>query len=69
MGRSSFISPEQAELNLRELDGKSLDRLAGEGRDRWNEVLAASEDDDTDNLRTFYSCSTVRCSSRDSFGD
>ncbi len=55
---SSFISPEQAELNLRELDGKSFDRLAGEGRDRWNEVLGRIrvEDDDTDNLRTFYSC-------------
>ena len=55
---SSFISLEQAELNLRELDKKSFDQIAAEGRDRWNEVLGriVIEDDNIDNLRTFYSC-------------
>ncbi len=55
---SSFISPEQAELNLRELDGKDFDTLVKQGRDRWNEVLGRIEveSDDTDRLRTFYSC-------------
>ena len=55
---SSFISPEQAELNLRELDSKDFDTLVKQGRDRWNEVLGRIEveSDDTDRLRTFYSC-------------
>ena len=55
---SSFISPEQAELNLKELGGRSIDEVAEAGRDRWNEVLGRIkvEDPDIDNLRTFYSC-------------
>ena len=55
---SSFISPEQAELNLKELGGRSIDEVAEAGRDRWNEVLGriTVEDDNIDNLRTFYSC-------------
>ena len=55
---SSFISPEQAELNLREVAGKSFDELKEGGRDRWNEVLGRIEveDNDIDRLRTFYSC-------------
>lgn len=55
---SSFISLEQAELNLKELDGKSFDKLAQDGRARWNEVLGKIEveDNNIDNLRTFYSC-------------
>ncbi len=55
---SSFISLEQAERNLGELGDGSFDRIAQEGRDRWNEVLGriAVEDTDTDRLRTFYSC-------------
>ncbi len=58
---SSFISPEQAELNLKELDGKDFEALKQAGRDRWNEVLGAIEveDDeleDLEKLRTFYSC-------------
>lgn len=55
---SSFISHEQAELNLKELDGKSFDEVAKNGRERWNEVLGRIEvnDDDIDNKRTFYSC-------------
>lgn len=55
---SSFISPEQAELNLKELGNKSFDQIAQQGRDTWNEVLGriVVEDDNIDNLRTFYSC-------------
>lgn len=55
---SSFISFEQAELNLKELGDGDFDRLKAEGRDRWNDVLGRirAEDDNIDNLRTFYSC-------------
>ncbi len=55
---SSFISPEQAELNLKELGNNSFDQLKAKGKDRWNEVLGAIEveDDNVDNIRTFYSC-------------
>ena len=55
---SSFISPEQAGLNLKELGGRSIDEVAEAGRARWNEVLGRIkvEDPDIDNLRTFYSC-------------
>jgi predicted alpha-1,2-mannosidase len=55
---SSFISPEQAELNLKELGNDSFDRICAKGRQRWNETLGRIEvnDDNADNLRTFYSC-------------
>ncbi|MDR1501107.1 MAG: GH92 family glycosyl hydrolase [Prevotella sp.] len=55
---SSFISPEQAELNLKELGNNSFDQIAQQGRDQWNKVLGriVVEDDNIDNLRTFYSC-------------
>ena len=55
---SSFISAEQAELNLKELGNNSFDQIAQQGRDQWNKVLGriAVEDDNLDNLRTFYSC-------------
>lgn len=55
---SSFISREQAALNLNELGSRSLDEIALDGRERWNEVLGriAVEDDNLDNLRTFYTC-------------
>ena len=58
---SSFISQEQAELNLNELSGRSFDEIAEAGRARWNEVLGriAVEDDNLDNLRTFYSLSLI----------
>ena len=36
---SSFISPEQALLNLKELGDGNFDRVKQQGRDRWNEVL------------------------------
>ena len=55
---SSFISAEQAELNLKELGKDSFDQIAQKGRDQWNKVLGriVVEDDNIDNLRTFYSC-------------
>ncbi len=55
---SSFISYEQAELNLKELANKSFDQIKEQGRDEWNEVLGKIkvEDENIDNLRTFYSC-------------
>ena len=55
---SSFISFEQAELNLQELGDGDFDRLTEEGKNRWNEILSKIEieDNDIDNLRTFYSC-------------
>ena len=56
---SSFISLEQAELNLqREVGGRSFESVCAAGRDRWNEVLGRIEVDDAnvDHLRTFYSC-------------
>jgi len=55
---SSFISPEQAELNLKELGNRSFDAVETAGKARWNEVLGKIEieDNDIDRLRTFYSC-------------
>jgi len=55
---SSFISLDQAAVNLNELDGKDFDQIKQEGKDVWNEVLGRIEvkDDDVDRLRTFYSC-------------
>lgn len=55
---SSFISQEQALLNLKELGDDGIDEVSARGRARWNEVLGRVEvsDDNTDNLRTFYSC-------------
>lgn len=55
---SSFISPEQAELNLQELGTNSFDEVAARGRQTWNNILGRVEvdDDNIDHLRTFYSC-------------
>ena len=55
---SSFISPEQAELNLKELGKNSFDQLVTNGREVWNREMSKIEveDDNIDNLRTFYSC-------------
>ena len=54
---SSFISEEQAMLNLKELENSSFDEIKENGKDRWNEVLGRIKvvDDNIDNLRTFYS--------------
>ena len=55
---SSFISPEQALLNLNELGNDTFDEVAARGRKAWNDVLGRIEvdDDNIDHLRTFYSC-------------
>ena len=55
---SSFISPEQALVNLRELGDDSLETLKEKGRKAWNEVLGRIEvsGGDLDQYRTFYSC-------------
>lgn len=55
---SSFISYEQAELNLKELGKDSFDQLVTKGKDTWNREMSKVdvEDDNLDNLRTFYSC-------------
>lgn len=54
---SSFISEEQALLNLRELGDDLFEAIREKGEARWNEVLGRIrvEDDNIDNLRTFYS--------------
>jgi predicted alpha-1,2-mannosidase len=53
---SSFISAEQAEQNLKELNG-DFEAVRTQGRKIWNETLGRIliEDDDIDNIRTFYS--------------
>lgn len=55
---SSFISEEQAILNLNELGELSFDELADDGRKSWNEVLGrvVVEGESQDQLQTFYSC-------------
>ena len=55
---SSFISFEQAELNLRELGDRTLEQVACDAKEKWNDVLGRIEveDNDADKLRTFYSC-------------
>ncbi|TDW44567.1 putative alpha-1,2-mannosidase [Flavobacterium sp. 270] len=56
---SSFISFEQAELNLKsELGTKSFDETVQESKKEWNKVLGkiAVEDTNQDQLKTFYSC-------------
>ena len=55
---SSFISPEQAERNLKEVGNRSFDEVKEAGYQRWNEVLGRIEieDENVEHLRTFYSC-------------
>lgn len=55
---SSFISPEQASINLSELGDGNFDRIKSQGRKCWDDVLGRIEidDDNIDRLRTFYSC-------------
>lgn len=54
---SSFISYEQAWLNLNEVNDKGFDAVKQEGRDAWNEVLSKIEIEggNLDQKRTFYS--------------
>ena len=55
---SSFISLEQARVNLEEVEDKDFDTVCQEGKDLWNQTLGrlAAEDGNLDHLRTFYSC-------------
>jgi predicted alpha-1,2-mannosidase len=56
---SSFISPEQAYLNLqRETDGRDFEQLKSESRAAWNKQLGRIlvEGGTDDQTRTFYSC-------------
>ncbi|PZU87317.1 MAG: alpha-mannosidase [Chryseobacterium sp.] len=55
---SSFISPEQAEINLKEVKGKTLEQVKSNGKDIWNQTLNKIQIKGTtiDQARTFYSC-------------
>jgi predicted alpha-1,2-mannosidase len=56
---SSFISQEQAELNLRhETGGKDFEGVMAEGKESWNKQLGRIkvEGGTPDQQRTFYSC-------------
>ncbi len=55
---SSFISIEQAELNLKEIGNDDFETVKTKARKRWNEVLGKikPEGGTIDQLRTFYSC-------------
>ncbi len=56
---SSFISLEQAELNLsREIGNASFDKLKAAAKQAWEKEFQriVVEDDNIDHVRTFYSC-------------
>ena len=55
---SSFVSPEQAKLNLAEVAGTDVDAVAAEGRAEWNALMSrvTVETDDIDRRRMFYTC-------------
>jgi predicted alpha-1,2-mannosidase len=56
---SSFISPEQALLNLtRETDGRDFEKVKNDGKEAWNKQLNRIEVEGgtADQQRTFYSC-------------
>lgn len=55
---SSFISLEQAELNLREIGDRDFNALVEQGKAAWNRELGKIElsGGTTDQYRTFYSC-------------
>lgn len=56
---SSFISQEQAELNLKnELGTSTFEETVSQSKAEWNKVLGkiAVEDTNADQLKTFYSC-------------
>lgn len=55
---SSFISPEQAVINLKELNNDSFETLTAKGKDAWENVLGRIEVEGgtLDQYRTFYSC-------------
>lgn len=55
---SSFISFEQAELNLKELGKDDFDQVKQKGKSAWNKELnkIKAEGGTIDQMRTFYSC-------------
>ena len=55
---SSFISNEQAAINMKELGNDSFDTLVQKGKEAWNDVLSKIEVEggNLDQYRTFYSC-------------
>ena len=55
---SSFISYEQAAVNMKELGNDSFDTLVQKGKETWNDVLSKIEVEggNLDQYRTFYSC-------------
>lgn len=55
---SSFISYEQAELNLKEIGNNDFDALKAKGKEIWNKELSRIkvEGGTTDQMGTFYSC-------------
>ena len=55
---SSFISLEQALLNLQEVKGSSFDQVCKAAKDKWNDVLGRVEvsGGTDDELKTFYTC-------------
>lgn len=55
---SSFISPEQAVLNLQELGTNGLEAVRQQGRAAWNQALGRIDvaGGTPDQQRTFYSC-------------
>ena len=55
---SSFISYDQAKLNLKELGEDSFDLVKEKGKEAWNELLSRVkvEGGNLDQYRTFYSC-------------
>lgn len=59
---SSFISHEQALLNMKEVEGKTFERVVSDGKNRWNDVLSRIyvEDKREDIKKVFYS-NLYRC--------
>jgi len=55
---SSFISFEQAEINLKEIGNQNFETVKNNARAEWNKVLGKVKvsGGTTDQLRTFYSC-------------
>ncbi len=55
---SSFISTDQAKLNLEELGDRDFDRIVKEGEDSWNESLGRIEvsGGTISQMETFYTC-------------
>ncbi|RHU23733.1 glycoside hydrolase family 92 protein [Parabacteroides sp. TM07-1AC] len=55
---SSFISFDQAAVNMKELDNDNFETLVSKGKQAWNDVLGKIEVEGgtLDQYRTFYSC-------------